>query len=65
MPKINGEYAAEAAGITVKEYLLSKGYSLSFIAVELNGNILPKPQYESYVIKEDDKLEVVTFVGGG
>lgn len=65
MPKINGEIVQEAAGMNVKEYLLSKGYSLSFIAVELNGNILPKTEYESYIISEDDKLEIVAFVGGG
>ena len=65
MPKINGNDVPEAAGMTVKEYLLSKGYSLKLIAVELNGNILPKAEYETYTILEGDKLEVVTFVGGG
>lgn len=65
MPKINGADAAEAAGMTVREYLLSKGYPLKLIAVELNGNILPKSEYENYTILDDDKLEVVTFVGGG
>lgn len=65
MPKINGENVENAAAMTVKEYLLSKGYSLSFIAVELNGNILPKADYESHIISEHDVLEIVTFVGGG
>lgn len=35
------------------------------IAAELNGNIIPKSEYESVILKDDDVLEVVSFVGGG
>lgn len=65
MIKINGKDSSEAKGMTVKEYLLSHKYKLTLIAVELNGNILPKSQYETYVISESDTLEIVSFVGGG
>lgn len=35
------------------------------IAVECNGEIVPKSQYEQAALKEGDKLEVVGAVGGG
>jgi sulfur carrier protein len=35
------------------------------IAVECNGEIVPKSQYEQSVLKDGDKLEVVGAVGGG
>ena len=63
--KINGKEVPKAKGMTVKNYLASNNYKLTFVAVELNGNILPKSEYESYVISENDTLEIVSFVGGG
>ena len=35
------------------------------IAVEINGEIIPKKDYETVQIKENDVIEVVSFVGGG
>lgn len=35
------------------------------IAVECNGEIVPKSQYQQSNLKEGDKLEVVGAVGGG
>ena len=35
------------------------------VAVELNGDIVPKAQYSEIVFKDDDNVEVVSFVGGG
>lgn len=65
MARINGNNSLDADGMTMKAYLESKGYRLNIVAVELNGNILPKAQYESYIITESDTIEVVSFVGGG
>lgn len=35
------------------------------IVVELNLKILPKEEYDKTILKEDDKIEIVAFVGGG
>lgn len=40
-------------------------YDRTKIAIEKNGEIIPKSQYETNILKEHDVLEVVTFVGGG
>ena len=35
------------------------------IAVEINREIISKSDYNIYIIKENDKIEIVNFIGGG
>lgn len=64
MVKINGE-SFDIAGKTLAEYLVSTQYDPKRIAVERNGEIVPKAKYGETVLEEDDVIEVVNFVGGG
>ena len=64
MVRINGT-ACDAIGQTVMQYLQSAGYDPKRVAVELNGDIVPKSQYESVRFADGDSAEVVSFVGGG
>ena len=64
MVKINGE-ELNIAGKTVAEYLATTNYDPKRIAVERNGDIVPKAQYGETVLKDGDSVEVVSFVGGG
>lgn len=65
MIKINGKEVNNANGISLDKLLIGEGYSLQRVAVELNGEIIPKAQYGQANIKDGDSLEVVSFVGGG
>ncbi|MBQ8390693.1 MAG: sulfur carrier protein ThiS [Oscillibacter sp.] len=64
MVTVNGE-TLELAGKTVMEHLLSAGYDPKRVAVERNGDILPRALYAETVLRDGDALEVVGFVGGG
>ena len=64
MVRINGE-DLDVSGKSVAEYLNLTGYDLMRVAVELNGNIVPKARYADIVFKDGDSVEVVRFVGGG
>ena len=64
MVRINGENL-DVVGKSVAEYLNCAGYDLMRVAVELNGDIVPKAQYADAVFKDGDSVEVVSFVGGG
>ena len=64
MVKINGE-ELNIAGKTVAEYLRATNYDPKRIAVERNGDIVPKAQYGEIVLKDGDSVEIVSFVGGG
>lgn len=64
MVKVNG-VLFELDGTTLLEYLETTNYNLKFIAVERNGEIVPKGSYESTVLAGGDVVEIVSFVGGG
>ena len=64
MVKVNGE-KLDIAGWTVAEYLETCDYNLMRIAVEINGEIVPKGKYGDTVLADGDSVEVVSFVGGG
>ena len=64
MVRINGiEY--DAAGKTIAEYLKTTDYNPLRIAVEKNGDIVPKTTYTETVLQDGDSIEIVNFVGGG
>ena len=64
MVRINGENL-DVGGKSVEEYLNSAGYDRMRVAVELNGDIVPKEKYADTVFRDGDSVEVVSFVGGG
>ena len=64
MIKING-MSCDVAGKTLAEYLATTNFNLARIAVEKNGDVVPKAQYETTVLEDGDTIEVVSFVGGG
>lgn len=69
MIKVNGiDIEADGtifAGKTVAEYLAYANYDCRLIAVERNGEIVPKAKYAETSLAEGDALEVVCFMGGG
>ncbi len=58
MLKINGEPQA-AAGQTLAAYLAAAGYAAERVAVERNGEIVPKAQYAACVLQDGDRLGFV------
>ena len=62
---INGESRDFPNGITLAALVAQLGMKADRVAVELNLEIVPRPQWESTVLKNGDKLEIVHFVGGG
>ena len=65
MITINGQALENQEGATLLELLEAQGYRLGVIAVEYNGKILKKEDYSEILLRDGDKLEVVSFVGGG
>ena len=64
MVRINGE-ELDVAGKTIAEYLATTSYDPGRIAVERNGDIVPKAQYGETILTDGDSVEIVSFVGGG
>lgn len=64
MIRINGE-DIDIDQITVMDYLTQEEYKLERIVVECNEEIVPKAQYNSFILHSGDVVEIVSFVGGG
>ena len=64
MVTINGT-PTDVSGKTIREYLTAAAYDSTRIAIERNGEIVPKAQYDTTLLQDGDTLEVVSFVGGG
>lgn len=64
MVRINGELLS-VSGQTIAQYLSNTAYKSKFIAVERNGEIVPKTLYEVTILEDEDCIEIVNFVGGG
>ena len=62
---VNGDEREVAPGTTVAQFIGGIHLLGSRVAVERNYEIIPRSRYEVTVLEEGDRLEVVTFVGGG
>ncbi len=62
---LNGKPTTAAAGTTLGRLLDDQGIVRRMIAVEYNGEILPRHQYDETTLAGGDQLEVVQMVGGG
>ena len=64
MVMINGE-EKEIAGKNLLEYLKENGFNPEHLVVERNFEIIPKEQFGSVTIQDEDVIKVLRFVGGG
>ena len=62
---INGNAVSFSKPTTIGAYLDENQYRRQRIAVEKNGEIVPKSRYGETLLRDGDALEIVSFVGGG
>ena len=62
---INGQEYQLTKPLSVEQLLQAQGYRTNLAAVELNGAIVKRSEYASTILTDADKLEIVSFVGGG
>jgi sulfur carrier protein len=62
---VNGQPRALSAGTTVAALIAELGLAGRRVAVERNREVIPRAQHETAVLGPGDRIEIVTFVGGG
>lgn len=62
---VNGQVRQLEAGASVADLLQSLGLGGRRIALERNGEIVPKSLHPSTPIADGDRIEIVVAVGGG
>lgn len=63
--KVNGVIVALEKKQTLYDYLILQNFDSETIAVERNGEIVLKAAYKEVLLENEDRLEIVRFVGGG
>ena len=62
---LNGKIFELENDMSVYDFLAQNGYELKFIALERDGEILPKKLWRDRFMSEGKAYEIVTLVGGG
>ena len=62
---INGESRNFPAPMTVSGLVEALGYAGKRVAIERNGEIVPRSKHDEVALENGDKLEIVVAVGGG
>ena len=63
--QVNGKAVELAAPTPLRDYLASLGVNPLAVAVELNGRILERSEFDSVRLGDGDAVEIVRMVGGG
>ena len=65
--KVNGEdrLIQSNKSISLNETIILLGYSSNTVVVEVNNLIINSDEWDEKYIKNGDKLEIVSIVGGG
>ncbi len=63
--RLNGEIREVPAGITIGGLLQLAGYGERRVAIERNGEIVPRSQHPDTEVAAHDQIEIVQAIGGG
>ncbi len=63
--QVNGEARRLPEGATVADLLRALGLPRQGVAVERNGEVVPRRRHAEVRLQPGDRLEVVGLVGGG
>ncbi|MBF1326083.1 MAG: sulfur carrier protein ThiS [Megasphaera micronuciformis] len=61
---VNGR-GIDKKSLCLSHWLLLNDYDRDLIAVERNGSIIKRNDYDKTVLQDGDTVEIVQFVGGG
>ena len=62
---LNGKKEKIKEGINIAGFLQDKKIRPEVVTVELNDSIIDRSKYDKTILKENDKLEFVYYMGGG
>ena len=63
--QLNGEGRELNRDCTILGLLVNEGLAGRRVAVEINGEIVPRGQHDSHLLQDGDRVEIVHALGGG
>lgn len=65
MIRINDEEVSFIEGENLRDFLLRNNYDPDFLACEVDQKLVKKADFDKFIMEDDMKVEVFSFVGGG
>lgn len=62
---INGANHTLNGPTSLKQLIIELDFENKRLAIEVNQNIVPRSEYGDYLLKDDDRVEIVQAIGGG
>ena len=63
--QLNGKKVVIKTNYSISDLLKKYKLTNKKVAIEYNGAIIPKSNYKKKYLKNNDKIEIVHFIGGG
>lgn len=63
--QLNGETLAIEPASTIAALLAHQGLTGRRVAVEVNGEIVPRGRHDAHALADGDRVEIVHALGGG
>ncbi len=63
--KLNGKFLSIEHNLSLLNYVRKLKVPLKKVAIELNNEIIDKNKLKKIKLKNNDKIEIVHFIGGG
>ena len=63
--QLNGDPYEIIDGTNLHQLLNKLKIQINKVAIEVNGEIIEKNKYPKLILYENDKVEIVHFIGGG
>ncbi|WP_421778386.1 sulfur carrier protein ThiS [Gardnerella sp. KA00747] len=65
MLKLNHDMVEYVEGETLHELLKREGYDITFVAVTVNNELVKRNDFDTFIVKDNTKIEVFSIMGGG
>ena len=63
--KVNGKFKSVTENYKISDLVKDLKIPLKKVAIELNQEIMDKKKISKIILKKNDKIEIVHFIGGG
>ena len=63
--QVNGQTTEFPAGLTARDLLQRMALAGKRVALEVNGEIVPRSSHGAHELKDGDTVEIIHAVGGG
>ena len=63
--KVNGKFKSVTENYKISDLVKDLNIPLKKVAIELNQEIIDKKNISKIILKKNDKIEIVHFIGGG